>query len=130
MCYFILDLEVVAMLPSAALQPLHQVLVTTNLHPVKLLNYYANNLVLCQHHTRVSNTLEDMCAKKAKESNDMMSLKIHYVLFMLTAFIKEGVAPFLSRFFLCTIMYTLVYPCFVCSFILHVQILMHFHVDI
>ena len=90
-------LEVVAKLPCTVVKEFQQALMVTNLHPIYMMNFLFENLVLCQHHTRVTTTLEAIAAKMASEMNEMMSLKAFYIYYILRTFISEGTEIFVKR---------------------------------
>lgn len=69
----------------------------TNLHPIKMMQFFFENLRLCQHHTRVSTTLEAIASKMASEMNEIMSLKAYYIYYILRTFISEGTDTYIKK---------------------------------
>ena len=82
-------LEAVAKLPSTEIREVVQLaLMTTNLHPIKMMNVVL--LILCQHHKEVFIVLKAIASEKASEMNEIMSLKAYYIYYILRTFISEG----------------------------------------
>ncbi|MGR3915105.1 MAG: hypothetical protein OD918_11460 [Gammaproteobacteria bacterium] len=98
---FLTGLEVVAKLPSTIINEVQMALMTTNLHPIKLMQFFFENLFLCQHHTRVSTTLEAIASKMASEMNEIMSLKAYYIYYILRIFIGEGTDVYVKKCVCC-----------------------------
>ena len=94
-------LEAVAKLPSTVIREFQLALMTTNLHPIKMMNFFYENLILCQHHTRVATTLEAIASKMASEMNEIMSLKAYYIYYILRTFISEGAETYVRKCVLC-----------------------------
>lgn len=90
-------LEAVAKLPPTVIRELQLSLTATNLHPIKMMQFFFENLVLCQHHTRVSTTLEAIASKMASEMNEIMSLKAYYIYYILRTFISEGTDTYIKK---------------------------------
>ena len=72
-------------------------LMTTNLHPIKMMNFFLENLILCQHHEKVVTKLEAIASEKASEMNDKMSLKAYYICYILRTFISEGAETYVRK---------------------------------
>ena len=91
----------VAKLPSTIVNEVREALMTTNLHPIKMMQFFFENLFLCQHHTRVATTLEAIASKMASEMNEIMSLKAYYIYYILRTFIGEGTDVYVKKFVVC-----------------------------
>ena len=77
-------------LPSSAVPVVHSLLTVLNIHPVHIRQVILNDLSSCQYHTRVTTTLEALSAKMVKQMNEAMSLKAHYISYILRGVILEG----------------------------------------
>ena len=77
-------------MPSSAVPVVHSLLTVLNIHPVHIRQVILNDLSSCQYHTRVTTTLEALSAKMVKQMNEAMSLKAHYISYILRGVILEG----------------------------------------
>ncbi|XP_028672860.1 ankyrin repeat and MYND domain-containing protein 2a [Erpetoichthys calabaricus] len=83
-------------LPTKLAGPLHKIMMTTNLHPVKIVMKVKENLLLADVESleKCYRVLELICEKsmKQKEMNEVLAVKMHYISCVLQkciAFLKE-----------------------------------------
>ncbi|XP_035217493.1 ankyrin repeat and MYND domain-containing protein 2-like [Stegodyphus dumicola] len=73
-------------LPSSLCNPLHKMVIMTNINPVRLAFYIQQNLDLLRNIKKVNRVLEILSEKQLKEEgNELLSLKFHHLAFILNA---------------------------------------------
>ncbi|KAM5158382.1 ankyrin repeat and MYND domain-containing protein 2 [Mantella aurantiaca] len=84
-------------LPAKLAGPLHKIITTTNLHPVKIVFLIKENPLLLDEEAlrKCSTVLDLICEKcmKQKDMNEVLAMKMHYISCIFqkcTAFLQEG----------------------------------------
>lgn len=82
----ITGLETEPRLPARFIQPVHALVRTVNIHPVRIAYFFRSNQSLFDEFKKVSNVLELLCEKlfRCKEANEVFSMKVHYLNFVFT----------------------------------------------
>ncbi|XP_064388098.1 ankyrin repeat and MYND domain-containing protein 2-like [Halichondria panicea] len=84
-----------AKLPLHLSHQLHKLLSTTHIHPVHLVQRFSPEL--CQSFTAVERVLENVCRERLTAENESLSLKAHYMSFLLRHTVQDGSPSLLKR---------------------------------
>ena len=84
-------LETEPRLTPRLVSPLHSFVRQTNIHPIRIGLYLKNNWILVENGNKVIKVLELLCEKlmKSKDPNEMISIKVHHLAFILTQILKH-----------------------------------------
>lgn len=73
-------------LPAYLSVPVHKLIITSNIHPVRLVLYLQSNSIILQNAKKVINVLNILAEKQLKEfSNERLSIKCHHIAFVLSS---------------------------------------------
>lgn len=90
-------LEKEARLPAPLVGPLYQLVVRTNIHPVRVALWLQEKRELLDQSAKVERVLALLCEKQMKEAaNEMLALKCHHLAFILRScckFLRDHPAP-------------------------------------
>ena len=87
-----------ATLPTSVATPLHSILISTNIHPVKLLLRMESHQCLVQEASLVCRSLQAISLRLINDQREGLALKAHYVAFLLDLMNKHGSGSIMKRY--------------------------------